>query len=121
MEDLYVIALEKQMRKVLSVLFLLTFVCSFMFSAAVAEADGRIKIKVLILPKFEIGEMSGDAPGEAQFFYDGFLAGGDEYDIIGGVEGHKMYVKDGVALYVVGMGKVNAAASTLSVLLDGTL
>ena len=31
--------------------------------------NSQIPVKVLILPKFEIGEMSGDAPGEAQFYY----------------------------------------------------
>lgn len=55
---------------------------------------------MLILPKFEIGEMTGDEPGEAQFYYDAYVKDGDQYEITGGYEDHKLYVKDGVALYV---------------------
>ena len=74
----------------------------------------EIPIKVLILPKFEIGELSGDFPGEAQFYYEHYLEGGDVYE----VSGDNLYVKDGVALYLTGMGKVNGALSTMAVLSD---
>lgn len=80
--------------------------------------EAPIKIKALILPKFESGEMSGDFPGEAQYYYEAYCEGGDEYEIRGGFEGNKLYVKDGVALYVTGMGKVNTAMSLNSILLD---
>lgn len=75
-----------------------------------------IPVRVLILPKFESGAMSGDFPGEAQYFYEHYCAGGAEYDILGGFPGHKLYVRDGVALYVTGMGKVNAVLSLMAVL-----
>ena len=78
----------------------------------------KVPVKVLILPKFETGAMSGDFPGEAQFFYEHYCSGGGEYEIRGGFPGHKLYVKDGVALYVTGMGKVNAALSLMAVLHD---
>lgn len=77
-----------------------------------------ISVKVLILPKFESGAMSGDFPGEAQYFYEHYCAGGEEFEISGGFPGHKLYVKDGVALYVTGMGKVNAVLSMTAVLRD---
>ena len=77
-----------------------------------------ISIKVLILPKFESGEMTGDFPGEAQYYYDAYVKDGDEYDIAGGFEDNKLYVKDGVALYVTGMGKVNTAMSLQAILSD---
>ena len=73
---------------------------------------------MLLLPKFEAGELSGDFPGEAQLYYETYLAGGQSYEIPGGLEGGKLWVKDGVALYVTGMGKVNAALSTAAVLSD---
>jgi purine nucleoside permease len=95
----------------------LLFLC---FSAALF-AEGRfepVRIKALILPKFEVGEMAGDFPGEAQFYYERYLVGGQEYEVKGGFGGNKLYVKDGVALYVTGMGKVNAGTSTLAILLD---
>lgn len=78
----------------------------------------RIPVRVLILPKFETGAMSGDFPGEAQFFYEHYCAGGQAYEISGGFPGHKLYVKDGVALYVTGIGKVNAVLSLMAVLRD---
>lgn len=77
-----------------------------------------IPIKVLILPKFEIGLMSGDTPGEAQYYYEHYLDGAESYDIPGGTEGNRLYVRDGVAMYVLGMGKVTAALSTMAVLSD---
>ena len=85
--------------------------------AAFAEED-KIEIKVLILPKFENGQMEGDFPGEAQYYFETYLQGGEAYDVAGGFEDNKLYVKDGVALYVTGMGKVNAALSTVAVLND---
>ena len=89
---------------------------------AVAEAGDvsveAIPIRVLILPKFEVGGMSGDFPGEAQYYYERYLDGAESYEIPGGTEGSQLYVKDGVALYVVGIGKVNAALSTMAVLSD---
>ena len=87
-------------------------------AAEEADAADPISIKVLILPKFENGEMTGDFPGEAQYYYDAYVKDGDEYDIIGGFEGNKLYVKDGVALYVTGMGKVNSAMSLQAILSD---
>ncbi len=77
-----------------------------------------IRVKVLILPKFENGEMTGDFPGEAQFFYEHYCKGGAQYTIDGGFPGHKLYVKDGIALYVTGCGKVNAVLGLCAVLHD---
>ena len=77
-----------------------------------------IKIKALILPKFESGEITGDFPGEAQFFYDAYCINGKEYEIKGGLNSNKLYVKNGVAIYIAGMGKVHSAISLNNVLLD---
>ena len=49
--------------------------------------------------------MAGDFPGEAQYYYEGYCMGGEEYDIVGGFENNKLYVKDGIALYVTGTGQ----------------
>ena len=78
----------------------------------------KIPIKVLILPKFEIGSMEDGAIGEAELYHDGYLAGCDEYDIENGLPDDKLHVKDGVALYEVGEGKVSAALATNAVLDD---
>lgn len=87
-------------------------------TSAFAAAADPIEMKVLILPKFENGAMSGDFPGEAQYYYEAYAQGGEEYDIKGGMPGSRLYVKDGVGVYVTGMGKVNTAMSLNSILLD---
>lgn len=97
---------------------LLVAVLLFPAMLAFAEGDAPIEIKVLILPKFEVDELAGDFPGEAQYYYEAYCDGGDAYDIKGGFEDNKLYVKDGVALYVTGMGKVNTALSLNAILLD---
>lgn len=99
------------MKKFLALIF-------FLASVTFAQASEKIPVKVLILPKFEVGQIKGDFPGEAQYYYEAFLDGGEEYEIPGGFEDNKLYVKNGVALYVTGMGKVNSALSTMAVLND---
>ena len=75
-----------------------------------------LPVKVLLLPKFEISEMSGDFPGEAQYYYEHYLTGADEYDVP--YNSGKLYYQDGVAMCVLGMGKVNAALGTMAILSD---
>ena len=77
-----------------------------------------IAVKALILPKFEVGEMTGDFPGEAQCYYENYLDGAEAYDIPGTTGGSRLYVKDGVALFTLGMGKVRAGLNTMAVLQD---
>ena len=52
--------------------------------------DQSIHVKVLILPKFELDDIAGDFPGEAQYFYEEYLAGGDVYEIDGCAEENKL-------------------------------
>ena len=75
-----------------------------------------VPVKVLLLPKFEVGNMEGDAPGEAQYFYEHYLKGSDGYELTSG--SGTVYVKDGVALCKAGMGKISAALTTMEVLSD---
>ncbi len=77
-----------------------------------------VPIQILLLPKFENGEMTGDFPGEAQFFYEHYCKGGAQYTVDGGFPGHKLYVKDGIALYVTGCAKINAVLGLTAVLHD---
>lgn len=78
----------------------------------------EIPVRVLILPKFEVGEMAGDFPGEAQLFFEEYLAGGAEYEIEGCAGINRLYYKDGIALCPVGQGKVSSALNTSVVLAD---
>lgn len=86
--------------------------------AAAADPGEKIPIKVLILPKFEVDAMSADFPGEAQLYYEAYLAGGEEYEVPCATEDCRLYVKDGVALCLLGMGKLKAALNTAAVLSD---
>ena len=47
-----------------------------------SESTEKIPVKVLILPKFEVDEMSGDFPGEAQLYYEHYLDGAEEYEVL---------------------------------------
>ena len=82
------------------------------------QKNRKLSVKVLILPKFEVDEMEGDFPGEAQNFYEGYLAGGEVYELNGCPDTIKLYYKDGVALALTGMGKVAAAINTSAILSD---
>ena len=97
------------MRTILAVVLILSIMLT---GASVAEE--KPIVKVLILPKFEVGKMYGDFPGEAQFYYENYLEGSEVFELSGG----NLYYKDGIALYLTNMGKVNAALSTMAVLSD---
>lgn len=107
-----------QLQKVCTI-FVIFFVIILTQSGCSSQLkDQKIPVQILILPKFEIGELSGDFPGEAQYFYEEYLAGGDVFEIDGVPDTNKLYYKNGVALFLLGQGKVNAALSTSAVLSD---
>lgn len=86
------------------------------YAAQITEQ--RKHVRVLILPKFEVGAMTGDFPGEAQDFYEEYLMGGDTYTINGCPGTIEVYYKDGIALCLAGQGKVTAALNTAAILSD---
>ena len=87
------------------------------FNAPKKRDPDPLPVKVLILPKFEVDQMYGDFPGEAQYYYGQYLMNADEYNIPNS-SGDKLFYKDEVALYVLGEGKVSAAMNTMAVLSD---
>ena len=97
-------------------MFALTLVCTALLLSACGSSPK--KIKVLILPKFEIGEMTGDMPGEAQLYYEEYLNGAEEYEIEGGHKDNKLYVKGDIAMLITGESKVNSALSLDAALRD---
>ncbi len=109
------------MKRFLLTIVLMAMACAA-FSGAPAEplngADTPLPVRVLILPKFEIGEMAGDFPGEAQYYCEEYLEDAEAYDVPRCAPGTKLYYRDGVALCVLGMGKVNAALTVMAVLSD---
>lgn len=78
----------------------------------------KIAIDILVLPKFELGELSGDMPGELQYYYEEYVEDGDVYEIEGVSEQSKLYVKGGIAVYLAGMCKVDSALNTALLLSD---
>ena len=105
-------------------LILLVMVILMVQPAVLAEgadqpaSSSPLPVKVLLLPKFEVGEMAGDFPGEAQLYYEHYLTGAEAYIIPDGRDGLTLYYQNGIALAVLGMGKVNAALGTMAVLAD---
>ena len=102
------------MKRILAVLLSLLTVFSVCGCAKGAE---KLPVKVLIVPHFEIGEMEGDDPGEAQMFYEEYLKGCREYSVADGIT-LRYNPENGVAMYLTGVGKVNAAITTAAVLSD---
>lgn len=94
--------------------------CAVLFSLAACGAGGSrtAKVKVLIVPKFEIDEMSGDFPGEAQLFYEKYCPGEQVMAVAHLPEGAEFYFneKSGVAILVTGSGKTAAALAMAAVL-----
>ena len=81
------------------------------------EAKG-IPVKVLILPKFEIGNAENDFPGEAQLFYEQYCDGCEEIDIPNTTPTSQFYFNEdnGVGLLLTGSGKTAAGLSLMSLL-----
>lgn len=57
------------------------FVAALLIACASLALAEPVAIKALILPKFESGEMAGDFPGEAQYYYEAYCDGGESYDV----------------------------------------
>jgi len=96
---------------------LLLFACCFTFAGFKGEAE-KAKVKVLIIPKFEIGNFSGDFIGEGQLFYEAYTPGAEEIRLPNSSQGTRFfYNKDnGVGLLVTDMGKTAACLSLTALL-----
>ena len=97
---------------------LLCAIIVFSLSACAMTEKKSAKIKVLIVPKFEIDEMSGDYPGEAQLFYEKYCPGEQPIDIVHLPEAAQFYLneKSGIAILITGSGKTAAALAMAAVL-----
>ena len=86
--------------------------------SACTGAAAATKVRVLIVPKFESGEISGDFPGEAQKFYEGYLAGCDEVEVPNAAPSSKFYMNEenGVGMLITGSGKTATSLSMMALL-----
>ena len=100
---------------------LVIIVCAAMLPSC-GGSSKKTAVRTLIIPKFEIGDMAGDVPGEAQLFYEKYCPDCEEIEIPNmPPTGHFYYNdKNGVGLLVTGSGKT-AAGLSLSVLLSSGL
>ena len=103
---------------VFTMIFFMILMTGMFTGCSSQVSDQRNPVRILILPKFETGAMAGDFPGEAQFFFEEYLAGGDTYQINGSPGTIELYYKNGIALCLAGQGKVSAALNTAAVLSD---
>ena len=89
-------------RRIVSLTCMLTLLLSVCVFAACSGLGGKTALKVIIIPKFEVGEMTGDFPGEAQLFYEKYCAGCEEEEIPNMPPTAHFYVnkKTGVGLLV---------------------
>lgn len=85
---------------------------------AYADDVGRNPVKVLIVPKFEIGGIEGDFPGEAQLFYEQYCTGCEEASVPNAPPTSRFYFnrENGVGLLLTGPGKTAAGLSLMSLL-----
>jgi len=87
------------------------------FSTAAAAWAEPVKVKVFIGSMFEIGENTGDRAGEFQHWYDRYWQNAEARDVQGAFA-PAFCNDDGVCGAVLGMGKVNSAASMQAILLN---
>ena len=106
------------MKKIAWFILAVLLLAAFAGCAAKKADSDTLPVKVLILPAFEVNKMMGDFPGEAQYYYEDYLQGSEEYEIEAASGDATLYYKDGVALCLLGEGKVCAALNTAAVLSD---
>ena len=101
------------------IVVILLFVGLMPIGSLADTAKKPLKIKVLTIAMFEVGEMTGDTPGEAQFWVEGEKMTGRI--TIPGMKFPVCYNDKGHALMVTEMGFANAASSVISVGMSGIL
>ena len=101
--------------------FFILLLCVMAISSC-SSADKKTALKVIIVSKFEIEEMSGDFPGEAQLFYKEYCDGCMETEIPHMPPTGQFYVneKNGAGILLTGSGKTAAGLSLSAVLEAGT-
>ncbi len=96
---------------------LIAFIAA-LFGAAQAGADtGKIPIRVVVVTTFEIGQDTGDTPGEFQAWVER-LALNEALPFPAGVRALRYNARKQVLGVVVGSGSVNSAASIMALGLD---
>ena len=105
---------KKHIRK--DLLIIVSLFC-VLFSSCSPDSK-KTRLKVIIVPKFEIGEMTGDFPGEAQLFYERYCEACEEVAIPYMPPTAHFYVNEenGVGILLTDSGKTAAALSLMAFL-----
>lgn len=101
-----------------SVFGILSLALCILILSACSGRPKKTPLRAIIIPKFEIGEMSGDFPGEAQLFYERYCNGCEEISIPHMPSTGHFYVNEEnkVGLLITGSGKTAAGLSLMAVL-----
>ncbi len=86
--------------------------------AGCRKSPEKISPSVVIMPMFEIGDMAGDDPGEAQYYFEEYFTDPAVFKITDDPYGCSVYVQDDVALCLLGQGKAAAAVNVTALLTD---
>ena len=86
-----------------------------------SQAPKPPAIRVLIVPKFEVGTLADDFPGEAQLFYEAYCDGCEETAVPHMPPDARFYFNEenGVAILVTGSGKIASSLSLTSLFSSG--
>ncbi|MCR5183817.1 MAG: purine nucleoside permease [Opitutales bacterium] len=76
------------------------------------------KIKLLIVAKFEIGELGNGQTGEGELFYRHYFKKSESFEIRGLCAGDRLHVCGNAAMAVTREGKINAAGALSAILSD---
>ena len=106
----------KRRKPFISIIALSLLLASLLSSCAAAPK--KTALRAIIIPKFEIGKITGDTPGEAQLFYEQYCTGCEEAEIPHLPETAHCYVneKTGAAILVTDSGKTKAGLSLMALL-----
>ena len=102
----------------ITVALIMTIACVATLLSGCASAPEKTALRAIIIPKFEVGDMAGDFPGEAQLFYERYCPGCEETEIPHMPSSGHFYVnqENGVGILVTGTGKTAAGLSLMAVL-----
>ena len=100
------------------ILSLTILLIMFVALASFAGCAKKPALRTIIIPKFEVGEMAGDFPGEAQLFYEHYCDGCEEVQIPNMPTTGHFYVNEenGVGILVTGSSKTAAGLSLMALL-----
>lgn len=108
------------LKRICTTLLCLVLLISAAACSAKKDITAPEKVRVLIVPKFEVDAMTGDYLGEAQLFYEKYCPGEEPRLLPHLPETAQFYYNEenGVALLMTGAGKTAAALAMTAVLSD---